>query len=101
MRTLWMIVGFLVILIPSGCKNEVAGTEFVFVNDYCTTIIVGGVVGVKQKCFNKSDQVLAESITDSSIVIRIAEPSVLNNEPGPSSYQELLEIPLEHVVARK
>ncbi|MBT8196195.1 MAG: hypothetical protein KJO64_07195 [Bacteroidia bacterium] len=101
MRTLRICIGFLVILMFYGCKKEVPGNKFIFVSDYCTTIIVGGVLGIQEKCFYKDEVVVAELVTESTIVIRIAEPSVLNSEPGPSSYQELLDIPIKHVIAKK
>ena len=97
MRILRILVGLLAILFYASCKMPHTENEFIFVNDYCTTITVGGIVGVKEKCFYKDDVVVAESVTDSSIVIRIAGHSERNKENGPSSFQELLKVPKEYV----
>ena len=85
-------------MLLTSCGEEKSTTnEYVFTQRYCATITTGGIVGTTRKCYHKTELVIAESVTDSSIVVRIAEHSARNKTKGPWNYQELLEIPLEVV----
>jgi len=72
-------------------------TEYIFVEKYCTTITVGGVVGIQEKCYEVGDVVLAEFESNTAITVRIAKGPQINDASGPWSFQELLEIPLVYL----
>jgi hypothetical protein len=92
----WLLVFTITIILSCNDKKVSSkNNHYTFTKDYCTTIVVGGVVGIKKKCYKVNDTVTAESIRDSSIIIRIAQHNELNDTSGPSNFQELLEIPLE------
>lgn len=86
-----------IIVTLSNCNKMGFDNEYKFTNDYCATVVVGGIVGTDEKCFTKKEIVVAENVTDTSIFVRIAEHSERNDSLGPWYYQELLEVPKEHV----
>ena len=90
----------LAITISSSCNDKKIAEDlniYTFTKAYYENISVGGVVGIVEKCYEINDIVTAESITNSSIIIRIAVHTELNDSKGPWNYQELLEIPFEYV----
>ena len=77
--------------------NPLEKNEYVFVKKYCTNVTLGGVVGIKKQCYEIGEEVLAVSKSDTTIKIRIANGPQINNTPGPWSFQEFLEIPLDYL----
>ena len=93
----FLITLFSIIFFLSCSKTETENRNFVFVKKYCTTITVGGIIGIKEQCYEVGDEVIAELTSNNSITIRIANGPQIKDESGPWSFQELLEIPLEFV----
>jgi hypothetical protein len=94
-KSLLLIFAISITINCNDKKVSLKNNLYTFTKDYCTTIVVGGVVGIKKKCYKVNDIVTAETIRDSSIIIRIAQHNELNDTKGPTNFQELLEIPLE------
>jgi len=61
-------------------------------------VTVGGFVGINTLLFEVGDTIRGKEISEGEVTIRIAEHTRLNDkEPGPWSYQELLNIPVEYL----
>lgn len=83
-----------------SCEKNVPVKErsCVFIKSYCTTITVGGFVGIREQCFYAGDTVFCTEVTEEMITIRIAGHSDLNEgPPAPNSYQEYLNVPSEYL----
>jgi hypothetical protein len=81
-----VIVSLVLILTLSiSCSKEEINKDrnFVFVKPYCTTIPVGGFVGIKEVCFNVGDIVVGEVIVQGKITFNI---SIQNYITVPSDY---------------
>lgn len=89
-----IVLSLLVFLFFNCSDNELESKEYVFVEKYCATIVVGGVVGLQEKCYEIHDVVLAETRSDTFITIRISNGPQISDTPGPWSFQELLDVPL-------
>lgn len=89
--------------IESCTKESNATTQnYVFTKPYCTTVTVGGVVGLSEKCYKIGDIVTGQENTSGKITVRIAEHSALNDGPATSaSYQEFLDVPLDYLAITK
>lgn len=100
MKTLKLLMFFFLFIGFISCEKNKSGKEnsYVFIKPYCDMVTVGGVVGIREKCFNSGDTVSGRVITDGQIAIRIAAHSELNEgPPGPHSYQEFLNVPAEYL----
>jgi hypothetical protein len=89
---------FILALVMISCSSDdkTAQGEFEFINDYTTTITVGGVVGISKVTFKKGESYKGTDDGKETITIRIAEHSELNNNcPNSWCYQEFLEVPRE------
>lgn len=77
-------------------KDTPDGYDYVFVESYCTMITVGGVVGIREKCYEVGDTVTGKELTEGQITIRIALHSDLNEGNDYNvQFQEFLRIPLD------
>lgn len=97
MKGMKALAALSIIVTLSSCDKTDSKNDYKFNNDYCATVVVGGIVGTDEKCFTKNDIVEAETVTDTSIFVRIADHTERNDSLGPWYYQELLEVPKEHV----
>ena len=93
---------FLAIFVPilESCDNSllIKENKYVFVEEYCATITVGGFIGITEKCFSNDDTIVGFEETEGMITTRIAEHTYLNDKPpGPWSYQEFMNIPSEYL----
>ena len=87
-----------------GCTKDsnTTSTNYAFTKPYCTTVTVGGVVGLSEKCYKIGDIVTGQENTSGKLTIRIAEHSALNDGPATSaSYQEFLDVPLDYLAITK
>jgi hypothetical protein len=94
----------LFLLIIASCSNDQvqSNQKYVFTKPYCTTITVGGVVGLAEKCYKIGDIVSGKEINTGKLTIQIAEHSSINDGPPSSaSYQEFLEVPLNYLEITK
>jgi hypothetical protein len=83
-----------------GCEKEEAlkVRDYIFLKQYCTTVTVGGVVGIAERCLEIGDIVTGYEKTKGTITIRIAEHSPLNDGPPTSaSYQEFVDVPSDYL----
>lgn len=68
--------------------------SFIFIYEYTATITVGGVVGISERAFEVGEIYEGTDKGNSTIQIRIAKHSELNNDcPNSWCYQELLDVP--------
>jgi len=89
---------FLFVAILVSCsESESEDKNYVFVEQYCSIVTVGGIIGIQEKCYEIGDIVTAESKSDTFIMVRIADGPQINDKVGPWSFQELLEVPLTYV----
>ena len=98
-----VIVVFLVFTIFS-CEKEglLKEGDFQFIKRHCTMVTVGGVVGIKKRCFEVGDVFVGYRKNEEIVTIRIAEHSALNEGPPTSaSYQEFLDVPSEYLKLRQ
>lgn len=94
----------LLLLVLGSCKKEEITNEqsYVFLKPYCATVVVGGVVGLAEKCFEIGDIVIGEKSIDGKVRIRIAEHGLLNEgHPNSANYQELLDVPSDYLEVLK
>lgn len=94
----------LFLIIIASCTNDqsIANQTYVFTKPYCTTVTVGGVVGLAEKCFKIGDIVTGKENTSGKLTIRIAEHSALNDgPPNSASYQEFLDVPINYLELSK
>jgi hypothetical protein len=78
-------------------KLPKSDTQYQFVKDYKTEIVVGGVVGTTEKVYHEGDFVLGEE-TAGGLKVRIAPHSDINSgRSSPNSYQEFLVIPFDYL----
>lgn len=92
------------LLLLGGCTNDqdIKDQNYVFTKPYCATVIVGGVVGLAEKCYKIGDIVSGKENTSGKLTIRIAEHSALNDGPPTSaSYQEFLDVPINYLEVLK
>lgn len=84
------------VVLISACekKDTPDGYDYAFVESYCAMVTVGGVVGIREMCFDVGDMVTGKELTEGQITIRIALHSDLNELPdNPNSFQEFLDVP--------
>lgn len=99
MKTIKIFMTLVMVTVLFACKKK-SGTDlnYVFVKPYCAKITVGGVIGVKQKCFKIGDIVTGKQADNSFITIRIAEHTTSNDgPPSPNSYLEFLNVPIDNL----
>mgnify|MGYP000138514818 CR=1 FL=1 len=86
-------VALLLFLSVVACSknDDVSLNEYIVTEKYCDRVVVGGVVGITDMCFEKDEIVTAEALIIDSISVRIAKK---NNILGA---QELINIPLSHL----
>ncbi|UMB54682.1 hypothetical protein MKD41_04240 [Lutibacter sp. A64] len=72
-------------------KKDDISLEYILIEKYCDRVVVGGVVGITDVCFQKDEIVIAETLIIDSISVRIVKK---NNILGA---QELINIPLSHL----
>ena len=95
-KTLFIL--FTIISLASCEKTNTKQQDYVFVNPYCATVTVGGIVGISEKCFKLGEIVKGTQTDDGSIRVRIAAHSVVNDgPPSPNSFQEFLNIPSQNL----
>jgi hypothetical protein len=93
---------FLLFLVSCTNDQTITNQTYVFTKPYCTTVTVGGVVGISEKCYKIGDIVIGTETTSGKVTIRIAEHSYLNDGPPSSaSYQEFLDVPLDYLEITK
>ena len=94
-QTLTILV-LLAILWSCDKNDPLIEDDFEFVEEYTTTITIGGIVGIQERTFAVGETFEGTDDGGDIITIRIAEPSELNSDcPNPSCYQELLDVPRE------
>lgn len=87
-----IILVFVIISCSSDDRNQENKYEFIL--EYSTTILVGGVVGITDRTFEVGEIYTGTDQGNSTITIRIAEHSELNEDcPNSWCYQELLNVP--------
>lgn len=94
----------IVMMLLASCEKPAEEFTYEFTQAYCAQVTVGGVVGISQKCFAIGDQVKGKQTEGSTIAVRIAGPSKVNEKPpSPASFQEFLNVPSEYLklVAKK
>jgi hypothetical protein len=74
-------------------KNDYDDYTYEFVKPYCTEVLVGGIVGVMEKCYSTGDQIKGNKVKDGSVAIRIAGKGKLNDTSSSANYQEILKVP--------
>lgn len=95
---------FILAFVIISCNSEDKTTqgEYEFINEYKTTVTVGGVVGVNERTFEKGESYKGTDEGKKTITIRIADHSELNdNCPNSWCYQEFLEVPREFLKLTK
>lgn len=100
MKTLKLLTLFFLLSGFNSCEKnkDVKENSYVFIKPYCDMVIVGGVVGIREKCFNSGDTVSGREITEGQVTIRIAAHSEFNEgPPSPNSYHEFLNVPAENL----
>lgn len=84
------ILGFM----SCSSDDEIQNNEYEFITEYSTTVTVGGVVGVIERTFEVGEIYTGTEKSDSTVTIRIAEHTALNdNCPNSWCYQEMLDVP--------
>ena len=64
--------------------------------EYTAKVTVGGIVGITERTFNIGEVYEGTDKGETTITIRIAEHTELNEDcPSSSCYQELLSVPRE------
>lgn len=104
MKIVYMLSLALLVPILVGCDKAKTKKDqsYVFLNAYCETVTVGGVVGLAEKCFEVGDTVVGTKRTDGKITIRIADHSKLNEGPANSaSFQEFIDVPSDYLKVLK
>lgn len=104
MKAIKLLCLLILISILISCEKNLPVKEstYVFIKSYCTTISVGGFVGIRQQCFNVGDTVFCTEASEEMITIRIAGHSYLNDgPPSPNSYQEYLNVPSAYLALMK
>jgi hypothetical protein len=93
---------FLLFLVSCSSEPVISDKTYVFTKPYCTTVTVGGVVGLAEKCFKAGDIVTGKENVGGKLTIRIAEHSTLNDGlPSSASYQEFLDVPINYLALSK
>lgn len=93
-RTRVLLLHAIIIILLASCKKPSEEFAYEFTQAYCAQVTVGGVVGISQKCFAIGDQVKGKQAEGSTIAVRIAGPSKVNEKPpSPASFQEFLNVP--------
>ncbi len=93
-----LLILFTIIFLASCEKSNIKEQEYIFVKPYCAKVMVGGVVGISEKCFKLGDNVKGTQIEDGAIRVRIAAHSVVNEGPPSSNFfQEFLDIPSQNL----
>lgn len=83
-------------IISCSTDDENSQGEFQFINEYSTTITVGGILGVTERIFKIGEVYMGMDNGNKTITIRIAEHTQLNDDcPNSWCYQEFLEVPRE------
>jgi hypothetical protein len=87
-----------------SCSKEevILEQNYIFQERYCAMVVVGGVVGITERCFEVGEVVVGYEKVPGIISIRIAAHSNLNDGPPQSwSYQEFVEVSLNYLELRK
>jgi hypothetical protein len=93
---LFFLVLSVVLIYACEKRDNSDGEDFVFVESHCSMVTVGGVVGIREMCFDVGDTVTGQELTKGQITIRIALHSDLNEGPDSNIwFQEFLIIPSE------
>lgn len=93
-RSYFLIIFFGIISCNSN--NETSASKYQFIKPYVATVTVGGIVGIIERSFEIGEIYIATKQGQSTITIRIAEHTALNDDcPNSQCYQELLEVPSE------
>lgn len=96
MKKLIYLLSFTLGMISCSSDDEIKNNEYEFINEYSTTVTVGGVVGVSERNFEIGEVYPGTDQGRDTITIRIAEHSELNDDcPNSWCYQELLDVPRE------
>ncbi|UMB61252.1 hypothetical protein MHL31_03385 [Lutibacter sp. A80] len=72
-------------------NDDLSLSEYILTEKYCDRVVIGGVVGIMDMCFQKDEIVIAEALIIDSISVRIAKKNNTINA------QELINIPLSHL----
>jgi hypothetical protein len=99
MKTILGISLPIFLFLLGSCTNDqtINDQTYVFTKPYCSTVTVGGVVGIAEKCYKTGDVVTGKEINSGKLTIRIAEHSSINDgPPNSASYQEFLEVPINN-----
>ncbi|WP_316850975.1 hypothetical protein [Pedobacter agri] len=89
---------YIVLILLCSCKKKDDVQYYQFIKSHCAYVTVGGVVGIREKCFAAGERVEGKQINNNTILIRIAAHRNENDQPPYSnSYQEFLEVPAENL----
>jgi hypothetical protein len=100
MKIIFIIATFLLPFF-SFCQTK-KNKPYIFTQPYCEKVTVGGVVGVREKCFKIGDTIVGKKLKNGKIKIRIAKHSKVNEgKPSNMSYQEFMEIPMSYFIKSK
>jgi hypothetical protein len=85
----------LLILFAFACTNE--PQMYIFREKYCTEIVVGGVVGIENKCYVIGDTIYGKKTITGKIKSRLRPHFTIDDElPSNISSQEFIEIPIKY-----
>ncbi len=83
-------------IISCSADNDNLEIEFEFISEYSTTVMVGGIVGIKERTFKIGEIYKGTDEGGKNVTLRIAEHTELNDDcPNSTCYQELLGVPRE------
>ncbi|WP_304137217.1 hypothetical protein [Mesonia mobilis] len=83
-------------MISCSTDDDPQELEYEFIAEYRTDVLVGGIVGVRERIFEIGEVYSSIEEEENTITIRIAEHSELNEDcPNSWCYQEFLNVPRE------
>jgi hypothetical protein len=78
----------------TGDHGAVETRAYTFVQPYCTKVVVGGIVGITQKCYQSGDTLPGRPLPGDQVELRIAAHNPANEgTPTNTTYQELISVP--------
>ena len=90
-------------------KDKQVENEYVFIKDFCKDIVVGGAVGIENKCYKVNDVITGTLQSNKHIKVRL-RPYVNEDETGLTqneinekrrlSSQEFIEIPIDYLIKK-
>lgn len=91
-------------------KDNQIESEYIFKKAFCKEIIVGGAVGIENKCYNVNDVIMGTLQSNDYIKVRL-RPYVNEDETGLTqdqinerrrlSSQEFIEIPIDYLIKKE